>query len=62
MLLNTTDGVKIQGELMGSTLGVSFRDADGVKRIELTIEEALDLCNALQKKVLTALYAKADGV
>jgi len=62
MLLNTTDGVKIQGELMGSILGVSFRDADGVKRIELTIEETLDLCNALQKEVLTALYAKVDGI
>jgi hypothetical protein len=49
MLLNTTDGVKIQGELMGNVLGVSFRDADGVKRIDLTIEEAIDFVNAIMK-------------
>lgn len=61
MLLNTTDGVKIQGELMGSILGVSFRDADGVKRIDLTIEEAIDFVNAMHKKIITALYSKADG-
>lgn len=28
----------------------------------LTIEETIDFCNALQKKVITALYASADSL
>jgi hypothetical protein len=62
MLLNTTDGVKIQGEIVNNIFMISFRDDDGLKCVDLTIEETIDFVNALQKKICTALYAKVDGV
>lgn len=62
MLLNTTDGVKIQGEIVNNIFMISFRDDDGLKCVDLTIEETIDFVNALQKKICIALYSKADGV
>ena len=62
MLIHTQDGTKIQGECIGRAFLISFRDDSGLKTIDLTIEEAIDLVNAMQKKICTALYAKADDV
>lgn len=61
-LINTTDGATIQFETTDRTTIVTVRDSEGMKGFCLTIEETLDLCNALQKKVISALYAKADGL
>lgn len=61
-VINTEDGATVQFDVAGRTTILTVRDNDGMKGFCLTIEETLDLCNALQKKVITALYAKVDGI
>ena len=61
-VINTEEGATIQFETTGRTTILTVRDDEGMKGFCLTLEETIDFCNALQKKVITALYAKTDGI
>jgi hypothetical protein len=61
-LLKTAEGVIIKFEVNCRTTIISLRDEEKTGSFCLTLEETIDLCNALQKKVITALYAKSDGL
>jgi hypothetical protein len=61
-IIKTEEGATVQFEVSGRTAIITVRDDEGMKGFCLTIEETIDLCNALQKKVITALYAKDDGI
>ena len=61
-IIKTEEGATVQFEVSCRTTIITVRDDESMKGFCLTLEETLDLCNALQKKVITSLYAKTDGI
>ena len=61
-VMTVTDGALITFDVCGRETQITVRDDAGMKGFSLTLEETLDLCNALQKRVMVVLYAKTDGI